>query len=327
MTLRSITLALAACLACASPAFAWEHKGHEIVNNLAAKHLPSSLPAFARTAQAAYEITYLGPELDRLKGSGKSWDADYDPGHFIDLQDDGTVAGVVPFNNLPASAAAYDRALRAADTDQYAQGYLPYSILDGWEQLREDFAYWRVDKGAARAIDQQLILRDIGIWGHYVADACQPLHVTVHYNGWGKYPNPNGYTESTKTHAFFEGAFVNRYVSEAQAAALMPRSMTLPAPAHLLSQRTVLHEVERYLLQTGHTVPQLYQIEKAGGFRTGSPQAVRFVASRLAAGATELRDLTAWAWDDSLNESVGYPAERVRDILAGKARWPAGANQ
>lgn len=327
MTFRRIALTIAALLACASPAFAWEHKGHEIVNNLAAKHLPPSLPAFVRTAQAAFEITYLGPELDRLKGSGTSWDADYDPGHFIDMLDDGTIAGVVRLSALPPSGAAYDRALRAAHTDEYAQGYLPYSILDGWEQLRDDFAYWRVDKGAARAVDQQLIVRDIGVWGHFVADACQPLHVTVHYNGWGKYPNPNGYTESRKTHAFFEGAFVNRYVNEAQVAALMPHAMTLSAPSHLLAQRTVLHEVERYLLQTGHTVPQLYQIEKAGGFRNGSPQAVRFVASRLAAGATEMRDLTEWAWDDSLNATVGYPAERVRDILAGKAPWPAGSNQ
>jgi hypothetical protein len=71
----------------------------------------------------------------------------------------------------------------------------------------------------------------------------------------------------------------------------------------------------------------LYTIEKAGGFASGSPQAVQFTASRLATGAAELRDLTVWAWQDSLNASVGFPAERVRDILAGKAPWPAGHNE
>lgn len=326
MRTRLCILAVAASLACASPAFAWENKGHEMVNNLGAKTLPASLPSFVRTPQAVAEITYLGPEPDRLKGSGRSWDSDYDPGHYIDLNDDDTVAGVIPFNQLPDSAAAYDKALHAANTDQYVMGYLPYSILDGWEQLREDFAYWRVDKGSVRGIDEQLILRDIGMWGHYVGDACQPLHVTVHFNGWGKYPNPNGYTESPKTHAFFEGEFVNRFVNESQVEALIPRTSALSAPNELLSQATVLHEIERYLLASGHTVPQLYQIEKAGGFANGSPQAVQFVASRLAGGAAELRDLTTWAWDDSLNESVGYPSEKVRDILSGKAPWPAGAN-
>lgn len=327
MTLRSMTLALAACIACASPAFAWEHKGHEIVNNLGAKTLPATLPAFVRVPRATFEITYLGPELDRLKGSGTAWDAEHDPGHYVDLQDDDTVAGVIPFNALPESRAAYDRALRAANTDEYTQGYLPYSILDGWEQLRQDFAYWRVDKGEARVIDEQMVLRDIGIWGHFIADACQPLHVTVHYNGWGKYPNPNGYSESAMTHAMFEGAFVDRYVSEARVAALVPKPAPLPVSMQLLPQRTVLSEIQRYLLQSGHTVPELYQIDKNGGFNTGSPQAVHFVASRLAAGAAEMRDLTLWAWEDSLNAHVGFPPENVRDILAGKARWPAGANE
>jgi hypothetical protein len=319
MTVNACRVAAALCITlmfCAAPAGAWENKGHEIVNRLAAQGLANRVPSFVTTPQAQFEIMYLGPEPDRLKGSGTSWDADYDPGHYIDLQDDGTVGGVVRLDALPPSAAAFDEALRAAGTDEYHQGYLPYSILDGWEQLREDFAYWRVDRGAARAIDQQLILRDIGMWGHFVADACQPLHVTVHYNGWGDYPNPDGYTQSKQTHALFEGEFVNRYVSQAQVASLMPRAATLAPPSHLLSQETVLHEIGRYLLQSSRTVPQLYAIEKAGGFRAGSPQATQFVASRLAAGATELRDLTVWAWEDSLNASVGYPARPVRALIS-----------
>lgn len=327
MRFRVITLAVGALIACALPALAWEQKGHEMVNHLAAQGFAGRLPAFVTVPQATFEITYLGPEMDRLKGSGKSWDADYDPGHYVDVRDDGTIAGVVRLDALPVSAAAYDEALRAANTDQYRQGFLPYTILDGWEQLREDFAYWRVDRGEARLIDQQLVLRDIGDWGHYIADACQPLHVTVHFNGWGDYPNPGGYTQSRKTHAMFEGEFVNRYVTAQRVAALVPRASTLPVPSQLLSQQTVLREIGRYLRQSASTVPALYQIEKAGGFASGSPQAVQFTASRLAAGATELRNLAVWAYQDSLNASVGYPAERVRDILAGKAKWPAGHNE
>lgn len=310
----------------AAPAVAWEHKGHEIVNDLALESGNGRLPSFLNSPQAIFEIRYLGPELDRLKGSGASWDADYDPGHFVDLRDDGTIGGAVAFTALPASAAAYDRALHAAGTDQYAQGYLPYAILDGWDQLREDFAYFDVDRGEARRIDQQLILRDIGVWGHYVADGCQPLHVTVHYNGWGKYPNPNHYTQSTQTHALFEGAFVDRYVSKARVASFLG-TYEPPIPRHLLSQGAMLHEIERYLLQSEATVPQLYQIEKAGGFRTGSPQAIEFVASRLARGAAELRNLIAWADQDAEHATVGYPPENVRDILNHKAPWPEGANR
>lgn len=320
MKLRIAALAVAAMVSFTVPAAAWENKGHEMVNGLAAKGLVGRVPAFVTTPQALNEIEFLGPQLDRLKGSGTSWDSDYDPGHYIDVDDNGTVAGIIPLDTLPVSAKAFDEALQSAKTDQYRAGYLPYSILDGWEQLRDDFAYWRVDKGAARAIDEQLIVRDIGVWGHYIADACQPLHTTVHFNGWGDYPNPNGYTESKETHAMFEGWFVDHYVNEAAVAALVPKISTLAPPKALLPQATVMAEIQRYLLQSNRTVPQLYAIEKAGGFANGSPQAVQFTAARLAAGATELRDLTIWAWQDSLNASIGYPAKPVRDILSGKSR-------
>ncbi len=142
---KSIAASFALIFACSAPAFAWGSKGHEIIGQLAGSSLPSTLPAFMRTMPAQYEIMYLGPELDRLKGSGTAWDAEVDPGHYIDLDDNGMIAGVVSLQKLPASREDYDTALRAAGTDQYRQGYSPYAIIEGWEQLRYDFGYWRVD--------------------------------------------------------------------------------------------------------------------------------------------------------------------------------------
>ena len=70
---------------------------------------------------------------------------------------------------------------------------------------------------------EKLTLRDIGIWSHYVGDASQPLHVSVHFNGWGDYPNPAGYTNSKKIHAYFEGELVRRYLKrDAVAAEVKP---------------------------------------------------------------------------------------------------------
>jgi hypothetical protein len=319
MKVRIASLFAAGVFACAAPAFAWGGKGHTVISNVGAKAIAAQheLPAFLSSVPAIFEITYLGPEEDRLKGSGSSWDADNDPGHFVDLQDDGTVAGVVHLDALPRSQEAYDEALRAAHTDPYRQGYLPYALLDGWEQLRQDFAYWRVDKGDARAVDEQLILRDLGVWSHFVGDASQPLHVSVHFNGWGDFPNPNGYTQSHHTHSYFESSFVDKYANESDIEKLVSPHAALSTSTTLLSQETVLREIERYLSATSRTVPQLYAIEKAGGFANGSPEAIAFVDQRLAAGAQELRDLTVWAWEDSLNASVGYPAKPVRDIISG----------
>lgn len=333
---RPISALLAGALVCATallatnePALAWGTKGHTMINRLAAASLPSRLPAFMRTAAAADELAFLGPEEDALKGSGRAWDAQYDPGHYLDVLDDGTIAGALKLGALPETQETYDTALRASGSDQYKTGYLPYAILDGWEQLRMDFAYWRVDAYRAthdasaarrrraasdRAIEEQLILRDAGVWGHFVGDASQPLHVTVHFNGWGEYPNPKGYSTSRDIHAFFESTFVNRYAQERAVAGLM----AAPAPrqsAALATQEEALGAIESYLQATNATVTQLYSIDKAGGFVRATPQAVTFCDARLAAGAAELRDLTAWAWDDSINESVGYPAQPVRTIL------------
>jgi hypothetical protein len=62
----------------------------------------------------------------------------------------------------------------------------------------KDFAYWRVDVTATEAatdpacaarfardrqLRETLILRDLGVWSHYVADASNPMHTTIHADG------------------------------------------------------------------------------------------------------------------------------------------------
>src|SRR5205085_10755598 len=98
------------------------------------------------------------------------------------------------------------------------------------QRIREDFAYWRADVASARASqsaeervwyeqDRQLremvTMRDIGYWSHFVADASQAMHVSAHYNGWGNFPNPEGFTMAQTLHAFFEGQFVAANLKQA----------------------------------------------------------------------------------------------------------------
>lgn len=331
-------LAVAVSLCAASivsngPALAWGGKGHSIINHVAAQALPASVPAFVRTQNAIGEIAFLGPELDNLKGSGGAWDAEYDPGHYVDLRDDGSIGGVLRLAALPNSREAYDTALRSVGTDQYRQGYLPYAILEGWQQLRKDFAYWRVDNynaihganveqrayaGLRRATDEAVTLRDIGVWGHYVGDASQPLHTSVHFNGWGEGPNPAGYSQSRHLHAMFESDFVNKHVDEAGVSGGLS-GLSVPVRPSLVTQPQAMSAIARYLGASNAAVPRLYQIEKRNGFAQGSREAVAFTEARLAAGTSELRDLVAWAWEDSLHETVGYPEQPVQDLLNGAA--------
>jgi hypothetical protein len=214
-------------------AWAWGPTGHEWISGIAIDKLPDSLPAFVCTPEAAAEIAAMAREPDRSKGAGETHDAERDPGHYIFLADDGAVLGVLPLENLPATRKDYDTLLRAKGSTQYDAGYVPYAIVDGWQQVRKDFAYWRADvKGAAtartqaerdwfeadRRLRERLTLRDIGIWSHFVADASQPLHVSVHFKNWGPYPNPHGYT-TADIDMTFEEDFVRKNLTRAAVAA------------------------------------------------------------------------------------------------------------
>jgi hypothetical protein len=309
------------------PAFAWGATGHRIINGDAARTLPDSVPPFIRTPEAIAEITALGPEADRDRGAGKTRDADWDPAHFLDLDDDGTIGGTLKLSELPPTREAYDTALRngAKPTDQYDRGYVQYEIVDGYELLVKDFGIWRVDSfaeahaanaadkafyGNDRKLRETLILRDIGFWGHFVGDASQPLHISIHFNGWGNYPNPNNYTQSKKIHSKFESDFVNAHTSAD--ATLSHIGPYVPAPGPILPR------VEAYIAQTNTFVPKVYQLEGAGAFDAVTPDAVNFTLDRLAAGAKMMRDLIADAYAESVNAKVGYPEISVQDVLSGK---------
>jgi hypothetical protein len=298
---------------------AWGTSGHHIINRVAMERLPRDLPAFLLSPDAVATIEALGPEMDVLKGAGRSFDRDEDPGHYLDVGDDHRVAGIIALDALPADMETYEKTLESAGTDPYRVGYLPYTIADGWEQLRKDFAYWRAfsylsthadgDRAqsafaAAQRLRQMLIVRDIGVWGHFVGDGSQPLHVTIHFNDGG-------------IHAPFEGAFVRDYITAAAVARLVPPGGPRETEA-LISQIGLMGDIGTYLAETNAQEPQLYAIAHRHGFARATPEAIAFATARVADGARELRDLVVLAWDNSLYESVGYPEIRVTDILDGR---------
>ena len=321
----TLALAVAASLSAAGRADAWGDTGHRMIGVLGAQALPSDLPAFLRTAQIADDIGELAREPDRWRGSGRVHDNMRDPAHFVDVDDSGRVLGGPALDALPATRADYETALRAVGADSTKAGWLPYAIIDGWQQLTKDFAYWRADEAGERlekdpahrawlAADrlrrERQIVLDLGTWAHYVGDATQPMHVSVHYNGWGDHPNPQGFT-TERIHVPFEGPFVRMHVTMEMVRADM-------AP-----YRPCTAGIERctagYLGETFRTLVPFYEMEKAGGLKGDHPAGAAFAARRIAAAASELRDLVVDAWNASATSTVGYPPTPVGDIAAGRA--------
>ena len=198
--------------------------------------LPAHLPAFLRAAAAASEVGYLAPEPDRIRGAGLVQDREHDPAHFVDAYDDLSVMGGPPLKALPPTREEFDTALRDAGQSQYKAGYLPYSIIGGYELVRKHMALWRLAVAGARYAPTQAeraryaadrprrearLLNAIGLWSHFVGDGSQPLHVTIHYNGWGDFPNPQGFT-TERIHTPFESDYVRANISAAMVRAAMP---------------------------------------------------------------------------------------------------------
>jgi hypothetical protein len=219
----------------------------------------------------------------------------------------------------------YDTALRANGTNEYKVGFLPFSIVDGWQQLQKDFGYWRADVASERFVVSQsdrdwfakdqrlhemLIIRDLGYWSHFVADASQPHHVSIHHDDWGDYPNPKGYSAAKGFHALFEGPYVAKYV---RAEDIIKKLKPIREWYSSIQTRTIA-----YLHETHSQVIPLFELEKAGDFSINTSAGVDFTADRLAAAVSELRDMILAAWRTSVDSTVGYPAISVRDVESGK---------
>jgi len=318
--------ALAAVLGLAlvpTVAATWGNSGHRMVGVLAMQGLPAEIPAFLRSKQAIADMGELAREPDRSKGSGRIHDHNRDPAHFVDIDDEGKVLGGPKFTDLAPTRADYEKTLQAAGVDSWKAGYLQYSTIDAYQQLVHDFGYWRVlvvaekkAKGARKAWykadrirREKLMFANLGNLAHYVGDGSQPLHTSVHYNGWGDYPNPKGYT-TDKIHGPFEEDFVAGAVTPAMAqAAMVPFADCNCA---------INNRVLAYLLKTNTFVEPVYVMWGEGALRPGQAKGADFAAARLGAGASELRDLIVLAWRESATTKVGWPAINVADVEAGK---------
>ncbi len=307
------------------------------------------LGAEADVSKGTGLVNPLNATYPRIRTFGTVHDFERDNGHFIDFDDSGdgvsnpgkvlglvsltintsgTLPGFVPF-----SRRDYDTALRQAGTSitdhtQY-DGYLAHNMVDHWQQVRKDFALYRAFTAAIAnpstpaadkayfqyqlGLRKTLTLRDIGYWSHFVGDASQPMHISIHYNGWDPnttgYPNPNGYTLAP-IHGPFEGAFVKRNITPA----LVQAKIGAYTDCGCIIEQRVLN----YLAKSVAKIGPVYEVEKLDPLFAGSNATqIDFAADRLAFGATEMRDEIVDAWRQSDTITVGFPSIKVTDIENG----------
>lgn len=269
----------------------WGSQGHEMAARAAAEALPSEMPAFFR--DAVDQLVYLNPEPDRWRDrEQREMDQAFAYDHYIDLEN-------VPKPALEARdrfeylAALYTARLPKPERDA---GFLPFRITELYQRLVAEWRLWREADGARRAFVEERVIADAGILGHYVTDASNPHHTTIHFNGWNEQaPNPENYTYDRRFHYRFEAAFVGAHVDQAAV------SGRLTGPAHRVGS-DIRGAVMDHIFEAHAEVETLYRLDRDVGFDPegpAPPELVDFAAERLASGADMLRALWWSAWLES----------------------------
>lgn len=343
---RLFGLTALAFIAFAPAAEAWDYEGHRAVNRIALASLPPEFPAFVREPAAAERIAWLSSEADRWRSApdlpARHCNA---PDHYLDIEylamaglDAATVSSfryefAVQFaRGREAHAqkfAPIDPAQNADRTREWP-GFLPWTIAEYFGKLRGNFARLKVleELGAPDEIAQAQasIVEIMGIMGHFVGDAAQPLHTTMHHNGWVG-PNTANYTTWRGFHSWIDSGFINgAKIDLAPLAAQAQPAKLLPIEPRADGRDPMFAHALAFIQEQHQLVEPLYQLEAAGKLRAeNSPPdagAVDFIKARVCTAGQMLGNLWLTAWRTAAPDSF-----LRRQLLRQKAAAEAAKAQ
>ncbi len=342
--------------ALAAKAGAWGYDGHRMVTELALKSLPEDFPAWVQQQpENAERVRFLANVPDRwrnvdpyLNQSGGSW-----CDHFLDLEQlswaglDAKTVSSFRYDFIAAFAAG-----RAAHMDKFSPidptknadhtkewpGFAPWAIVEYYAKLKAAFSYLKTYQESGGTPEEIAnakadALYAMGILAHYTGDCAQPLHTTVHHDGWVG-ANPNGYTKQRGFHTLIDSGLITRVgikaddiagqVTPAQPIAVTPRAD---------GREPIFAAAMDYVLASNEQVEPLYALEKAGKFNMNettlpSTEAQDFIKGRLLVGGEMLGSLWLTAWRQAGPDTYlrGVLVERgavaAKNSSSSRPSWP-----
>jgi hypothetical protein len=183
-------MVVAALLLAPVPARAWGYEAHRFVMDRAIALLPAGIrPLFERDRAMVVERA-IDPDTWRTAGF-----KDEDKHHFLDLDWEGY--GPYPFAGLPRDYAAAVARFGVERIEE--NGVLPWRVEEMHGNLRRAFEAYRRRGPFGR---NDILLYSAWL-GHYVADAHQPFHAVVNYDGQ--------LTKQNGIHTRFEALLFERF--------------------------------------------------------------------------------------------------------------------
>ena len=290
---------------------AWGVRAHTWINRVAVRTLPDDGPAFLK----AHEdwIAYLSVIPDAWRRPSEPFlKMLEDPNHGW-FKEQFSFMTEIPRSRYEFVLKLYDEQRRlaaagdpaAALTNVRWTGTMAYAAVEGYERMLTGMRTYRAlrERKEDTRFAELEIAYAMGWTGHYTADGAQPLHDTVHHDGW-QGANPRGYTTNPRVHGLFETQFVD--LMQLEGGDIQPK---VPAARRLADPFTAIVE---HLDEAGRHTEQVYRLEKAGALAdAANVEARTLVIQQTARGAALLRDLAYTAWlrsgEPPANDPGGNP--------------------
>lgn len=156
-----------------TPAWAWWGGGHDILTQASVKALPEEMPEFFRSAEKMIAHCVYDPDISKERGTPHARQAEYGE-HYFDVE-------LLNEHPIPAARDAHIQLCAELGIAPRKIGTLPYALAEWTERLTVAFAEHR--KWPDNPIIQNKCFVYAGFLSHYAQDMCQPLHLTIHFDG------------------------------------------------------------------------------------------------------------------------------------------------
>jgi hypothetical protein len=348
LTLKRIGLAALPWFSSALVCLGWDYEAHRVINQLALASLPADFPAFVRPSEAQERVAFLGGEPDRWRNTPDLLLRHFNgPDHYFDVEDleplhltvdslshfryefmaQLALARVTYATNLPPLDNA-----RNTDKTRELAGFLPWTMAEYYSKLKSQFSCLKEfeENGTPEEIAnaRQDTLYIMGVMGHFVGDATQPLHTTKHYNGWvGN--NPKDYTTSRNFHALIDGGYLNKTgLSLDELRKQLQTAQPLRTGSANSKNDDLFADLTKFMLEQNKLVEPLYQMEKEGKFtgegETGL-QGRAMLSSQLVKAGQMLGNLWLTAWQQVPPDK--FLKDQLLKRKKGNGREKAGGTQ
>lgn len=301
---RIVSASLVLSLFTAQNLFAWGGRAHDVIDRAAINALPADGPVFLKKY-----VDYIAASSgvpDSWRGSSTPFSKiEEDPNHGW-FREQFAFMKTIPRSRYEFVIALYqeNQRLKESDPAQASRmnvrwtGTLPYAAAEVYGHLvagMRGLRYARAHGQPTEYFEQNCAF--YAFWlGHYIGDGGQPMHDSMHSDGW-RGPNPNHYGDGN-VHGRFESEYVDRIqLKEGDIAA------RIKSPGHLNGD--VFESILAYLNTSGDRVEEVFKLDKRGAFNDVKDHEAReMVYSQTSAAAAMLRDLIYRAWLESGLERV-----------------------